>query len=56
MVVSGAFLVESDCENTTVKKARNKDMVDFLFEESINILPKRPARTIGSKIKKKPTF
>ena len=37
------------------KKPETKTKVDFLFERA-NILSKKPARKIGSKIKKKPTF
>ena len=37
------------------RKARNRDKVDLLFEIA-NILSKKPARKIGWKIKKKPTF
>ena len=40
-------------ENTRVKKAKDKD--GFLFERA-NILSKNPARKMGTKIKKEPTF
>ena len=42
-------------ENTTAKKHERRRNVDFLFERA-NILSKKPARKICSKIKKKPTF
>ena len=44
-----------NCENTTAKKAKNKDEGGFLLERA-NILSKKPGRTICSKTKKKPTF
>ena len=37
------------------KKPETRTEVDFLFERA-NILSKKPARKIGSKIKKIPTF
>ena len=37
------------------KKPEIRTKVDFLFERA-NILSKKPARKIGQKIKKKPTF
>ena len=37
------------------KEPKTRTKVDFLFERA-NILSKKPARKIGSKIKKKPTF
>ena len=52
----GHPVFEQNCENTTAKKARNKDRERFLAFERANILSKMPARKISSKIKKKPNL
>ena len=64
MVVQGAFSVKKQLFkylNKIVKtvqrpkKSGTRTKVDFLFERA-NILSKKPARKIGTRIKKKPTF
>ena len=60
MVVYGTFLVkrrpfkifEQSCEKATARKPETETKVDTLFE----VVSKKQARTIGSKIKKKSNF
>ena len=52
-------MFEQNCENTAAKKPETRTEVDFLFERALGKsqhFVKKPARKIGSKIKKMPTF
>ena len=50
-----SIIFGQNCENITVKKAKNKNKGVFLLERA-NILSKKLASKIGYKREKKPTF